>query len=72
MGAISTEWQPPRLGRKEASTYLRKTHGVTVAASTLAKLASVGGGPAFSKFCGRAFYDLEALDSWVLTSLRGA
>ena len=37
----------PNLRRWEASEYLEHVHGITIAAATLAKLASTGGGPPF-------------------------
>ena len=40
----------PRLRRCEASSYLEQHHGLTVAVATLAKYATVGGGPAFNLF----------------------
>src|ERR1700694_801794 len=43
-----TAWKP-RLRRAEAVEYLRIEHGLPVTVATLAKLASVGGGPRFEK-----------------------
>ena len=37
------------LNRSEASAYLLDVHGIKRAPATLAKLASIGGGPAFRK-----------------------
>ena len=37
------------LRRKAASDYLRETHGLERAPSTLAKLAVIGGGPTFRR-----------------------
>lgn len=54
----------PRLRRWEASQYLRHAHGIDVAHATLAKYASVGGGPTFQKAGRVPLYPREALDAW--------
>lgn len=60
-----TEQIPNRLSRTESSTYLLLQHGIRRKASTLAKLASVGGGPAFRKIGARhVAYDKSELDRW--------
>lgn len=61
--------EKPRLRRCEASTYLEKKHGITVATTTLAKWASVGGGPAFEKFGRQPLYEPAVLDAWVAQKL---
>lgn len=54
----------PRLRRWEASEYLETVHGLVTAPATLAKLASVGGGPAY-QLAGRVpLYPLAELDRW--------
>ncbi len=58
-----------RFQRSEASQYLRSTHGVDVAPSTLAKFACTGGGPVFSKFGKHVLYTAAALDAWVAARL---
>jgi hypothetical protein len=55
----------PRYGSDEASVYLSIVHGVTAAPRTLDKMRSVGGGPFFAKFNGRALYLRADLDAWV-------
>jgi hypothetical protein len=51
--------------RKEAAQYLKSKYGHG-SAKTLAKLASIGGGPAMV-YAGRIpFYTTEALDEWAL------
>lgn len=56
---------PPRLKRSEAPEYLYAKHGIKRTASTLAKLACVGGGPAFRKDGAKyVVYDLTELDRW--------
>ncbi len=44
---LPTALRKPRLRRWEAAEYLRLVHGIEVAPATLAKWATVGGGPAF-------------------------
>lgn len=59
----------PRLRRCEASTYLEQRHGLTVAVATLAKFATVGGGPAFNKFGRFPLYEPAQLDAWAKEKL---
>lgn len=54
----------PRLRRWEASEYLRIVHGIVVATATLAKLACIGGGPAYNKANRTPLYPVEELDRW--------
>ena len=61
--------EKPRLRRCEASTYLEQKHGLTVAVATLAKYASVGGGPAFKLFGRFPLYEPATLDNWVTSKL---
>jgi hypothetical protein len=58
-----------RLNRHEASDYLFKKHGIRRSPSTLAKYASVGGGPIFRKANRAVLYDLPALDAYVASIL---
>lgn len=59
----------PRLRRKELSEYLRLKHGLHVAPATLAKFASLGGGPPFRKFGVTPFYDVTSADAWAIQRL---
>ena len=59
----------PRLRRSEASEYLAIKHGVTIATSTLAKWATQGGGPLFSKVNRTPLYATAHLDSWITEKL---
>jgi len=59
----------PRLRRWEASDYLRITHGITIAPATLAKLASVGGGPSYNRANRTPLYPVEELDRWAAARL---
>ncbi len=61
------------LRRREASEYLRACYGIPCAPATLAKYASVGGGPAFFKAGARcALYDRAELDRWAKERLGAA
>jgi hypothetical protein len=62
------DW-PPRLRRAEASRYLSDVHGVTTAAATLAKLAVIGGGPAYELWGRVPYYPTESLDGWAKARL---
>ncbi len=54
----------PRLRRVDVPAYLASRHGIDIAASTLAKMATVGGGPAM-QYSGRIpLYHLRDLDEW--------
>ena len=57
------------LRRKAAAEYIRDIHGQPCAAKTLAKLASVGGGPAFRKAGKYPIYAPDDLDEWALARL---
>jgi hypothetical protein len=59
------------LRRKEASRYLRDTHGLERAPTTLAKLAVIGGGPAFRRAGRIPLYARADLDDWVASILSG-
>ena len=59
----------PRLRRWEASEYLRLVHGIEVASTTLAKYATVGGGPAFQRLNRTPLYPTRTLDEWALRKL---
>ena len=60
---------PRRLRRADASRYLLETHGVKRAPATLAKLASLGGGPRFMKMNHTPLYSPADLDEWVASRL---
>jgi hypothetical protein len=57
------------LRRKEASAYLRETHGLERAPSTLAKLAVIGGGPIFRRANRVPLYTTDDLDDWAQSLL---
>jgi hypothetical protein len=59
----------PRLRRWEASEYLEIKHGLRIAPATLAKLASVGGGPAFNHAGRIPLYPTGELDQWAKSRL---
>lgn len=56
--------QRPRLRRSDVPAYLATHHGIDIKASTLATMATVGGGPAM-QYSGRIpLYRIEDLDEW--------
>jgi hypothetical protein len=59
----------PRLRRWEASEYMAFMHGLTIAPATLAKLASVGGGPGFHRVGRIPLYPRDELDRWATEKL---
>jgi hypothetical protein len=62
--------QPPRTSRTGASAYLFEKYGIKRSPSTLAKYASIGGGPSYRKIGKREVaYDFDALDSYAETLL---
>jgi hypothetical protein len=65
----------PRLRRWEACEYLEIAHGITIAAATLAKMVTTGGGPMFQKSMRTPLYPRDELDRWAterLGKLRGS
>ena len=54
-----------RLRRDEAVEYLERVHGVVIAAATLAKMVTKGGGPRFVKVLRSPLYPTVELDAWV-------
>jgi hypothetical protein len=62
----------PRLRRWEAADYLKMVHGIEIAAATLAKWASVGGGPVYQKVNRTPLYPTVELDRWAADKLGAA
>ena len=58
-----------RLRRKEASAYLLREWGISRTPKTLAKLAVIGGGPAFQKDGRIPLHTEQALDDWARAQL---
>ena len=58
-----------RMRRVNASEYLRQMHGLSFAPSTLAKMAVMGGGPAYRKAGNVPLYDPADLDAWAEAKL---
>lgn len=58
-----------RFRRKEASEYLLAEHGVSLSTATLAKLAVIGGGPAYRKDGHFPVYDRPVLDDYAIARL---
>ncbi len=57
------------LRRSEASVYLKDKHGIDRAPATLAKLASIGGGPRYHKANRIPIYPPDFLDEWAVSIL---
>lgn len=55
---------PEHLSREAAAQYLREAHGLRCQPGLLTKLASVGGGPAYTKRGRFASYARPDLDAW--------
>jgi hypothetical protein len=64
----SRHW-PARMRRKVASEYLLEEHGVSLSPATLAKLAVLGGGPAFRKDGPFPVYERTNLDTFAIVRL---
>lgn len=61
-----TDMTTTLFNRREASDYLLKRYGLRAKPATLAKYASLGGGPAY-RLAGRfPAYDVADLDKWAL------
>jgi hypothetical protein len=60
-----------RFRRSAASEYIRETWGLSYKPATLAKLASVGGGPRFEHFGRWPLYRRDELDRWVCERMSG-
>lgn len=56
--------EKPRLRRSEVPEYMLRKHGIPVATSTLAKWATVGGGPAMQHSGRTPLYHIKDLDTW--------
>jgi hypothetical protein len=64
--------QRPRLRRVDVPAYLASKHGIDIAVSTLAKMATVGGGP-IMQYSGRIpLYHVRDLDAWANARLSKA
>jgi hypothetical protein len=57
------------LRRKDAAKYVENEHGQPCSPKTLAKLAVVGGGPAYRKAGKFPLYEPDDLDEWALARL---
>lgn len=61
--------EKPRLRRAEVPEYMLRKHGIPIAHATLAKMATVGGGPAFQHSGRIPLYHVDDLDAWALERL---
>lgn len=66
---MSDEFNKPNFKRPNASRYLEHKFGITIAPATLAKLASIGGGPPFFKSVRTPLYPRDQLDAWAVERL---
>lgn len=68
-GCLPREFSKPNFRRANASKYLDYKFGIQIAPATLAKLACIGGGPAFFKSVRTPLYPREELDRWATERL---
>lgn len=61
--------EKPRLRRSEVPDYLLRKHGIPIAPSTLAKMATIGGGPAMQHSGRIPLYHVADLDAWAVARL---
>lgn len=61
--------EKPRLRRSEVPEYMLRKHGIPIAHATLAKMATVGGGPAMQHSGRIPLYHVDDLDSWAAERL---
>jgi hypothetical protein len=64
-----TSAQPRRHRRTEASAYLKTVWGLDYKPVTLAKLATIGGGPRFEHAGRIPLYRQDELDAWAAAKL---
>ena len=57
------------LRREAAAEYITETHGYPCSPKTLAKLACIGGGPAFRRASRFPLYAQSDLDEWVRSKM---
>ncbi len=69
---VPAHLRKPRLRRPQVAEYLAAVHGIEVAASTLAKWAGRGLGPAFARLHRTPWYDRLEVDRWVAATLKPA
>jgi hypothetical protein len=59
----------PNMRRTDAARYIRETYAIPCAPATLAKYASVGGGPAYKRAGKFPIYARDDLDAWAKSRL---
>lgn len=64
-----TGYVGPKRRRTEAASYIHERHGIPCSPKTLAKLACIGGGPAFYKAGRIPLYADPDLDAWAAGKL---
>jgi hypothetical protein len=68
IGTTARHW-PARMRRREASEYLLQVHGIRLAPTTMAKLATLGGGPKYLLDGRFPLYPQPELDSFAVARL---
>lgn len=63
---VAASRAPRPLRRWEASAYLKNKFGISLALTTLAKLACLGGGPPFFRNARAPLYPVDALEQWAI------
>jgi hypothetical protein len=66
---LSNSTGPGKMRRADAARYLRETYGIPCVATTLAKYACIGSGPAFRKAGKFPIYSRDDLDTWARNRL---
>lgn len=68
---VAADRAPRPLRRWEVPPYVKDRFGIDIAPSTLAKLASIGGGPPFYRNARAPLYPVDLLDEWAMARRGG-
>jgi hypothetical protein len=69
MSEVSKEQFPPLMRRPKAAEYVREVHFQPLEVSTLATMATRGGGPPYHRIGNTVLYPRDELDAWALERL---
>jgi hypothetical protein len=69
MSEVIKEQFPQRMRRKKTAEYVREVHFQPLEESTLATMATRGGGPPYHKIGSVVLYDRDDVDTWALERL---
>ncbi len=69
LAQLPAHLRKPRLRRANVPEYLSLRYGFEIAATTLARYATVGGGPGFNKAGRIPLYPVAELDRWAVEKL---